>query len=252
MAGKGYSFGLINPTVMNTEYDGEDLPVQTKISEEADKAKDKATNLYDTEKNIDEENLYAGVNNNYAKDGGEYNSLNNKDFSNTLELVRRADLYNARSPLRTSFTKAGHKTEESWAEKPKLDTVEQRVFDQAVSLDTNQKQLAQTLQSTVKAKDYNAFKRWVEAISGINESQFSQQTEARLKLLFNKLSTMESLYSTNANAFSSTYPYAVLASAIATNNAADLYAIAAQNTGYYAPAIYHGFETQFKEGNPYE
>lgn len=97
----------------------------------------------------------------YARGGGQYGRINNRDFSTTLRLARDADRYNNK-PVQHMFSvgtrhTGGVKDMGIGYERPKIQTMETRAMDQSFQLDTNQKQLAQALQAAVNRKDLDAF-----------------------------------------------------------------------------------------------
>lgn len=114
------------------------------------------------------EDLNANQNANYAKDGGQYGRVNNKDYGTTLRLAREADAYNAKTrghimaigPSGVQDLGAGYT-------RPELNTMEQRAADQAMSLDTNQKTLAQQLQAAVNSKDLDTFKQLYQQLYNV-------------------------------------------------------------------------------------
>jgi hypothetical protein len=98
---------------------------------------------------------------NIAKGQSQYGMYNNRDYSKTLKLARMADTYNSKPQehLMSVGTRntGGIKDLGTGYERPELQTMETRAMDQALQLDTNQKQLAQALQDAVNHKDLNAF-----------------------------------------------------------------------------------------------
>lgn len=111
-------------------------------------------------------------NSDYARDGGQYGRLNNRNYNTTLRLAREADRYN-QAPRENLMVfgngyKGGMGTQKvDRYEKPELETMETRAMDQSWKLDTNQKQLAQALQDAVNHKDLDAFQMAYKQLFGI-------------------------------------------------------------------------------------
>lgn len=126
-----------------------------RISNEALDNTDKQAQLvYDT----DPEKLNKNQKANYAKDGGQYDRFNNRDYSTTLRLAREADFYNNKPQEHMYFMGPdGPQDLGTGYERPELKTMETRAMDQSIELDTNQKKLAQELQDAVNHKDLDAF-----------------------------------------------------------------------------------------------
>ena len=112
---------------------------------------------------------------NYAKTGGSKGSLTGKDFSNTLNLMRRADRYNNK-PVSEMFSvgtrhTGGVKNLGTGYERPKIETEEMREMERNRTLDLQQKQLMVQLQDAINRKDIEAFKSAYEQIFGITLSE---------------------------------------------------------------------------------
>ena len=112
---------------------------------------------------------------NYAKTGGSKGSLTGKDFSNTLNLMRRADKYNNK-PVENmihygSYKGSGIQNLGTGYERPKIETEEMREMERNRALDAQQKQLMVQLQDAINRKDVEAFKSAYEQIFGITLSE---------------------------------------------------------------------------------
>lgn len=112
---------------------------------------------------------------NYAKTGGSKGSLTGKDFSSTLNLMRRADKYNNK-PVENmihygSYKGSGIQNLGTGYERPKIETEEMREMERNRALDAQQKQLMVQLQDAINRKDIEAFKSAYEQIFGITLSE---------------------------------------------------------------------------------
>lgn len=106
-----------------------------------------------------------------AKGKGWQGSINDKDYSSTLRMMRDIDKYNNR-PVENMFSAGtrhtgGVKDLGKGYERPKLETMESRAVNQAIQLDTYQKQLAIQLQDAINHKDYDAFIKIYEQLFGV-------------------------------------------------------------------------------------
>lgn len=98
---------------------------------------------------------------------GRYGNLNNKSFSDTLNLSRQADAYNNRPldlmRLGGHYNAAGGSydlgVETLGYERPKIETQEMRQMRANENIDTLQRQQDTQLQSAINAKDSEAFKQ---------------------------------------------------------------------------------------------
>ena len=135
------------------------------FTQELDRATDTANKqtmgVLDEQYGTAKEKLNPWQYSNYATDGGQYGRWNGRDYRRTLRLAREADAYN-NAPVEHMFSTGtfrtgGVKDLGVGYERPKIDTMETRAIDQTINLDTNQKQLAQSLQDAVNHKDLNAF-----------------------------------------------------------------------------------------------
>lgn len=131
----------------------------------------------------DEESLNKSQKANYAKEGGQYDRVNNKDYNTTLRLARAADRYNTRPREHIfsvgTFRTGGIKDRGTGYEKPTLETMETRAMNQAFNLDTNQKQLAQALQDAVNHKNLDAFRYAYQQLYGIELDRMHAEIEMR-------------------------------------------------------------------------
>lgn len=114
-------------------------------------------------------------NDNFAKTGGSKGSLTGKDFSSTLNLMRRADKYNNK-PVENmihygSYKGSGVQNLGTGYERPKIETEEMREMERNRALDAQQKQLMVQLQDAINRKDIEAFKSAYEQIFGITLSE---------------------------------------------------------------------------------
>lgn len=127
----------------------------------------------------DKNKLDSNHNNNVAKGQSQYGMYNNKDYATTLRLAREADAYNQmpREQLMSIGTRntGGIKNLGYGYEKPELQTMETRAMNQALGLDTAQKQLAQQLQAAVNANDFEMFKQLVTQKLGLELSDYEMQ-----------------------------------------------------------------------------
>lgn len=111
---------------------------------------------------------------NFAKTGGSKGSLTGKDFSSTLNLMRRADKYNNK-PVEDmihygSYKGSGIQNLGKGYERPKIETEEMREMERNRALDAQQKQLMIQLQDAINRKDVEAFKSAYEQIFGVTVS----------------------------------------------------------------------------------
>lgn len=161
----------------------------------ADKTRGYTQEQYDT----DPTSLNKNQNANYAKDGGQFGRFNNRDYNTTLRLAREADAYNA-MPVDHMFigTRGGVQDLGTGIDKPKLETMETRAMDQAIQLDTEQKQKGIDLQAKVNAKDWEAFKdnfkQLYEANMHTMDKEQMYATEARVKQLAQYLDKDKQLF----------------------------------------------------------
>lgn len=112
---------------------------------------------------------------NYAKTGGSKGSLTGKDFSSTLNLMRRVDKYNNK-PVENmihygSYKGSGIQNLGTGYDRPKIETEEMREMERNRALDLQQKQLMVQLQDAINRKDVEAFKSAYEQIFGITLSE---------------------------------------------------------------------------------
>ncbi len=112
---------------------------------------------------------------NYAKTGGSKGSLTGKDFSSTLDLMRRVDKYNNK-PVSDMFSVGTRHTGDiqnlgSGYNRPQIETEETREMERNRALDLQQKQLMVQLQDAINRKDVEAFKSAYEQIFGITLSE---------------------------------------------------------------------------------
>ena len=113
-------------------------------------------------------------NDDIAKTGGSKGSLTGKDFSSTLNLMRRADKYNNK-PVEDmihygSYKGSGIQNLGTGYERPKIETEEMREMERNRALDLQQKQLMVQLQDAINRKDVEAFKSAYEQMFGITLS----------------------------------------------------------------------------------
>lgn len=111
---------------------------------------------------------------NFAKTGGSKGSLTGKDFSSTLNLMRRADEYNNR-PVSEIYSVGTRHTGDvqnlgTGYERPKIETEEMREMERNRSLDLQQKQLMIQLQDAINNKNVEAFKSAYEKTFGVTLS----------------------------------------------------------------------------------
>lgn len=114
-------------------------------------------------------------NDNFAKTGGSKGSLTGKDFSSTLNLMRRADKYNNK-PVENiihygSYKGSGINNLGTGYNRPKIETEEMREMERNRNIDLQQKQLMVQLQDAINRKDIEAFKSAYEQIFGITLSK---------------------------------------------------------------------------------
>lgn len=143
------------------------------ITDAKDKAEDKTRKLNQEQKDTTTESLNpTGDQNKVIQKGqGWTGSINNKDFGSTLNLMRRADKYNNK-PVEDmihygSYKGSGIQNLGKGYERPKIETMETRAMNQAMQLDTQQKQLAIALQDAINHKDIEAFKQLYEQLYGV-------------------------------------------------------------------------------------
>lgn len=146
------------------------------ISDAAETGKEKIRKERDEVINTDGQKLNPQEDNkdNFAKTGGSKGSLTGKDFSSTLNLVRRADRYNNK-PVEDmihygSYRGSGIQNLGPGYNRPKIETEEMREMERNRSLDAQQKQLMVQLQDAINRKDIEAFKNAYEKIFGITLS----------------------------------------------------------------------------------
>jgi len=147
------------------------------VSEAAEKGKDKTRAERDEVINTDGQKLnpQEKQKDNFAKTGGSKGSLTGKDFSSTLNLMRRADKYNNK-PVENmihygSYKGSGIQNLGTGYERPKIETEEMREMERNRALDAQQKQLMVQLQDAINRKDVEAFKSAYEQIFGITLSE---------------------------------------------------------------------------------
>lgn len=132
------------------------------IGQTTDASSTRTEGLRDELSAYDKSKLSINHGKNIAKTGGEYGSLNNKDYSSTLRLMRRADAYNNRPQQKALMFNYGGingpgSLTEIDKERPRLETEEMREMERNRQLDLNQKQLAQSLQDAVNHQDLELF-----------------------------------------------------------------------------------------------
>lgn len=147
------------------------------ISNAAETGKEKTRKERDEVINTDgqELNPQEDQKGNYAQTGGSKGSLTGKDFSSTLNLMRRADKYNNK-PVENmihygSYKGSGIQNLGTGYERPKIETEEMREMERNRALDAQQKQLMVQLQDAINRKDVEAFKSAYEQIFGITLSE---------------------------------------------------------------------------------
>ena len=152
--------GTLNTTTMSQVEDKSNKGV-SEIDSATDKTQQRLYEKANEQYNKPKEELEQNAGKNIAKTGGQYGSLTGKTFSNTLNLMRRADAYNNKpeSEMFSVGTRhtGGVKNLGTGYQKPVLETEEMREMQRNRQLDFNQKQLAQALQDAVNHKDLNAF-----------------------------------------------------------------------------------------------
>lgn len=162
------------------------------IDTAADTGKDKTKQAFREVKDVsgDSLNPQESQSTNIAKTGGSKGTINNRSFNNTLNLMRRVDRYNNK-PVghvlhQGHWRGSGIQDLGTEYERPKIETMESRTMNQAMQLDTQQKQAAIALQDAINHKDIDAFKTAYEQIYGITLSttaaiqamrQWSQQQQ---------------------------------------------------------------------------
>lgn len=146
---------------------------KSQVSETAEEGKEKTRNERDEVINTDGQKLnpQEKQKDNYAKTGGSKGSLTGKDFSSTLNLMRRADKYNNK-PVDEMFSvgtrhTGGVKNLGTGYQRPRIETEEMREMERNRSLDLQQKQLMVELQHAINSKDIEAFKDAYKQIFGI-------------------------------------------------------------------------------------
>lgn len=169
------------PALKNKEAEGiieghSDKAAQ-QISNAAETGKEKTRKERDEVINTDGQKLnpQEDQKGNYAKTGGSKGSLTGKDFSSTLNLIRRADKYNNK-PVENmihygSYKGSGIQNLGTGYERPKIETEEMREMERNRALDAQQKQLMVQLQDAINRKDVEAFKSAYEQIFGITLSE---------------------------------------------------------------------------------
>lgn len=169
------------PALKNKEAEGiiegySDKAAQ-QISNAAETGKEKIRKERDEVINTDgqELNPQEDQKGNYAQTGGSKGSLTGKDFSSTLNLMRRADKYNNK-PVENmihygSYKGSGVQNLGTGYERPKIETEEMREMERNRALDAQQKQLMVQLQDAINRKDVEAFKSAYEQIFGITLSE---------------------------------------------------------------------------------
>ena len=169
------------PALKNKEAEGiteeySDKAVQ-QISDAAETGKDKIRSERDEVINTPGQalNPQEKQKDNYAQTGGSKGSLTGKDFTNTLNLMRRADRYNNK-PVTEMFSvgtrhTGGVKNLGTGYERPRIETEEMREMERNRALDLQQKQLMVQLQDAINRKDIEAFKSAYEQIFGITLSE---------------------------------------------------------------------------------
>lgn len=151
------------------------------IGESTDTAAEGTRGLEQQQHGTDKEYLNENQKANYAKDGGQYGRVNNRDYGTTLRLAREADAYNNRPQAHVTSNygihNGGIQDMGTLMEKPKIETMETRAMDQSFNLDTNQKQLAQALQDAVNHKDLDAFQQLYKQLYGIELDRMTAEIE---------------------------------------------------------------------------
>ena len=146
-----------------------------------DKASGNTRGLEQEQHGTDKGYLDPNAGKNIAKGQGTYDMINNRDYGTTLRLAREADAYNNRRQehyMDQSHWKAGgNRDMGTLAERPKIETMETRAMDQSFNLDTNQKQLAQSLQDAVNHKDLDAFQQLYKQLYGIELDKMTAEIE---------------------------------------------------------------------------
>ena len=138
------------------------------------KAADETRKYEEEQHKTDKSKLDPNANKNVAKGESQYGMFNDRDYSTTLRLAREADRYNNRPAehvmgIGTRKT-GGNKDYGLGYDRPKIQTMETRVMDQAQQLDTQQKSAAIALQDAVNRKDLEAFKMAYMQLYGITLS----------------------------------------------------------------------------------
>ena len=184
--------------------------------------------LYGEQLDTNKSRLNPWQKSNYATDGGQYGRWNNRNYARTLRLAREADAYNnaPREKVQSVGTfRTGGPRDFGYAyDKPKLETMETRAMDQTVNLDTNQKQLAQSLQDAVNHKDYNAFIQAYAQRYGLVLSK--EQAEVAMRQ-FSRQSEIQQILSKDLTQFQQEFMRGFNAETAAT-----VYNLAGQNEKY--------------------
>ena len=176
--------GLENEDAKNKIEAHSDKGVQ-QITEAKEKAEDKSRQLNQEQKETTTDSLNpTGDQKKVIQKGkGWTGSINNKDFGSTLNLMRRADKYNNK-PVEDivhygSYKGSGIQNLGEGYRRPNIETMETRAMNQAIQLDTQQKQLAIALQDAINHKDIEAFKQLYEQLYGVQLS--TMQAEQALR-----------------------------------------------------------------------
>lgn len=146
------------------------------MSSDTNKAQDNTDAIKQKAYQEEVEKLNENQKANQAKGEGQYGMINDKDYATTLRLARQANAYNSRP--RTQIMSVGTRNTGGVQslgygyDKPELNTYEQQAMNQAIGLDTNQKQLAQQLQAAVNSKNLDAFKQAISQAFGITLDDF--------------------------------------------------------------------------------
>ncbi|MEE0930241.1 MAG: hypothetical protein UIM53_04515, partial [Acutalibacteraceae bacterium] len=135
------------------------------------KAADETRKYEEEQHKTDKSKLDPNADKNVAKGESQYGMFNDRDYSTTLRLARKADRYNNRPTehvmgIGTRKT-GGNKDYGLGYDRPKIQTMETRAMDQAQQLDTQQKSAAIALQDAVNRKDLEAFKMAYMQLHGI-------------------------------------------------------------------------------------
>ena len=144
---------------------------KTEISDDTDRTSGKSRGLYEEQLATPKSKLDQNADKNIAAGQSQYGMYNRRNYATTLRLAREADRYNNK-PIDHMFSvgtnrTGGIKDLGTGYDRPKIQTMETRAMDQALQLDTNQKELAQALQAAVNAKDLDAFRQVYAQLYGI-------------------------------------------------------------------------------------